>query len=347
MKISKKQKMIHVYSMIALVFSVVIFFILGGGRSSEIDSVDGEMLNTTIPLAEGQSISSDRFTALKREDQRLQDQNRMESLQRNSFDLFNMDKDYPTTTSSAQPSGEMGHTVQKVNNTNINSGKSKSACKGGVDSIMRLKRAQLEKELGINLSDYGYDKYESGGTETNYAMEDRVEYEEEEIGGFYGIESANDSFNKDTRAVIHGNHVNLTSGAIVKMRLLDDIEVEGVKIPMNTFVFGKLSFKSGRAVINIQSINYHNKILRFRGAVYDSDGFEGIYVPDNVISDTKDKAVSDAVGSVNLNVSSKSRMVNSAISAFGNAIKGAVSGSLREAKISISSNYLVTIKRRK
>ncbi|MBQ4032660.1 MAG: conjugative transposon protein TraM [Paludibacteraceae bacterium] len=347
MKISRKQMMVHVYSLFALVLVTVLFFILGGGSGDKAEGHSDSVLNTSVPLATEQTISSDRFTAQRREEQRLQDYNRVESLQRNSFDFFNSDSNSPNSTSSAQvqnssASGEKFSIVKQ--------GKTKTAHKGGArndkgsvkDSIMRLKRAQLEKELGINLSDYGYDKYTE---ETHIDTED--EEDRAEAGGFYGLDSESDMFERDVRAVVHGSHENMTSGSIIKMRLIDDMEIDGVKIPMNTFVFGKLSFKSGRAMIRIQSINFHNRIIKFKGVVYDTDGFEGIYVPDNIISDTKDKAASDAIGGVNLNVSSKSKILNSAISAVGNAVKGAVSGSIRESKISISSNYMITIKRKK
>ncbi|MBR4483057.1 MAG: conjugative transposon protein TraM [Paludibacteraceae bacterium] len=347
MKISRKQMMVHVCSLFALVLVTSLFFILGGGRGGNAEGHNVNMLNTSVPLAEEQTISSDRFTAQRREEQRLQDYNRMESLQRNSFNFFSSDSSSPNITSSAQvqsssASGEKFSIVKQ--------GKTRTAHKGGArndkgsvkDSIMRLKRAQLEKELGINLSDYGYDKY-SEDVQTDMEQDD----DRTEPGGFYGLESESDVFERDVRAVVHGSHENMTSGSIIKMRLIDDMEVDGVKIPMNTFVFGKLSFKGGRALIKIQSINFHNRIIKFKGVVYDTDGFEGIYVPDNIISDTKDKAASDAIGGVNLNVSSKSKILNSAISAVGNAVKGAVSGSIKESKISISSNYMITIKRKK
>lgn len=339
--------MIHVYSVIALVFAVAVFFILGGGSGSNDEGVSASMLNLSVPVAAGPSISSDRFTAQRREEQRMQDNSRVESLQKNSFDLFNIDSSPSNITSSA-PAQKSLSSEKKI----IQQGKTEAAHKGGVrnnkssikDSIMKKKRAQLERELGINLSDYGYERYADAESEPKEAP---VNEADDAIPGFYGLESETNVIERDTRAVIHGNHENLTSGAIIKMRLIDDVNIEGVKIPMNTFVFGKLSFKSGRAVIQINSINYNNRILRFNGTVYDADGFEGIYVPDNIVSDTRKKAGSDAISAIDIGVSSKSKIVNSTISAVGNAIKGAVSGSIKEAKISISSNYMITIKKKK
>ncbi len=93
--------MIHVYSVIALVFAVAVFFILGGGSGSNDEGVSASMLNSSVPVAAGPSISSDRFTAQRREEQRMQDNSRVESLQKNSFDLFNIDSSPSNITSSA------------------------------------------------------------------------------------------------------------------------------------------------------------------------------------------------------------------------------------------------------
>lgn len=360
MNISRKQKMIHVCSLFALVFIIAVFFILRGGKNTDNKAtLNSGGLNTSIPSAVSQSISSDRFMAEKREEQKMMDRNRVETLQKNSFDLFNIDSSSPTDTGCTrfQTSSQSGETAVLTNLSNINgttkvvnrsNAKEKLAQK---NSIMRQKRAQLERELGINLSEYGYDKYEETALETNRKEEyfndeyDSDEYDVE--AGFYGLDSEEEPVKRDVRAVVHGDHNNLSSGSIVKMRLIDELSLDNVNIPVNTFVFGKLSFKSGRAVIQIQSINFRNRILKFKGSVYDSDGFEGIYVPENIISDTKNKAASDAIGGVDIDVSSKARILNSTVSAVGNAIKNAVSGSIKEAKISISSNYLVTIKKRR
>lgn len=174
----------------------------------------------------------------------------------------------------------------------------------------------------------------------------RVEKRERKKG-FYGIESSSaSSSGEDIRAVVHGEHKNLRAGATVKMRLLDNIRIGEVSVPRNTFVYGVLSFSKGRAQIRIENINMDNSIISFKGTIYDKDGFEGLYVPDNIVDETARKAGGDAVGSLDVNFSSPSSIVTSGIGAVTNAIKNSVSGSVREEKISISTNYLLTIRQK-
>src|SRR5690606_34918856 len=61
----------------------------------------------------------------------------------------------------------------------------------------------------------------------------------------------------------------------LRMRLLKDALINGVKIPKNTSVFGFISFKTNRALIEIENIDHHPVKLK----AFDlQDGSEGIYI---------------------------------------------------------------------
>lgn len=162
--------------------------------------------------------------------------------------------------------------------------------------------------------------------------------------GFYSIDGASKSKSENIRAVVHGEHKNLRAGATVKLRLLDPLEIDGFKVPRNTFVYGQLTFSSNRAKIRIDNINYENNIIPFKGTIYDKDGFEGICMPENVVDNATREAGSQAVSSQSVNLATPSSAISSGINAIGSAIKSAVSGSIKEGKVSISTNYQVTIK---
>ena len=162
--------------------------------------------------------------------------------------------------------------------------------------------------------------------------------------GFYSVNSQTEENIKDIRAVVHGEYKNISSGSQVKLRLLDNIRIGNVKIPKNTFIYALLSFGNGRAQLKTEQINYNGKMLPFEGIIYDRDGFMGLYIPDNTVSKTKKEAGSDVVSGVDLNISSASGFVTSAVNSVTGAIQSAVSGSIREEKISISANYQLIIK---
>lgn len=168
--------------------------------------------------------------------------------------------------------------------------------------------------------------------------------ERERKKGFYSLQGEDVAKTSNIRAVVHGEHQNIKSGATVKLRLLDNIKIGETKIPKNTFLYGILSFSGNRAKITISNINYNNNIVPFRGTIYDKDGFEGIAMPENVVDNTVRQAGASAISSTDINISSPSSMISSGVNAVGSVIKSAVSGSVKEGKVSISTNYQVTIK---
>jgi len=349
--ICKKEKNIHIYSVLVLVFAISLFFILGGGSKKSEKNENVFEVNSSIPSAKQESLASGKFDAKKRESFKNEESKRREKLQHNSFDLFKSNKKDSsgcTLNSSASSSG-----MSKTSHTTVNDKKGRiqerEGCKNRdmvvekKDHIMKKKRVQLEKEFGINLSDYGYEKYEQKDEEIESFSNDNSNCKP----GFYGLESEALCDESDIKAVVHGAHNNIASGSIVKMRLLDEVIISGEKVPKNTFVYGKLSFKDGRGIIYVKNINVGGKVVKFYGSIYDTDGFEGISIPKNIVSSAKDDAAYGVVDGISIDVSSKSRFINSSVSAVGDAVKGAVQGSIKEKKISISSNYMIIIKNKK
>ncbi|MCQ2335592.1 MAG: conjugative transposon protein TraM [Paludibacteraceae bacterium] len=351
----RKQKSLHIYSVFALILVIVTYYVLGGGTQSDINAMGKSYdINMDIPDSKEEDLAADRFAAEKREEIRNQEQNHRDMMQKHSFSILQHDT-IPESDGARKTSQSPNYKTCMSSSISMDEKKRKTENKyERKREIMKKKRAQLEKELGINLSDYGYTKYETPNEDDVMVKDQKVEMASSDnvtsnsrsgVGGFYGLESNTDNFEGDVKAVVHGDQKNLKSGAIIKLRLIETLEIDGVNVPKNTFVYGKLTFGNGRGIIKIQNINYRNKILLFKGTVYDSDGFEGIYVPDNIVSDTKSKAASAALGGVDIKTGSKSKVINSTISSIGDVIKNAVQGSIKESKISISSNYLVTIKR--
>jgi hypothetical protein len=96
-------------------------------------------------------------------------------------------------------------------------------------------------------------------------------------------------------------------------------------------------------LIHIENVQYQNAIYPFRGTIYDKDGFEGLYVPDNRVDEATRKAGSQALSNMNVRIPSASLVASAANAALG-AVQSVAQSSVSEQKISISSNYLVTIK---
>lgn len=146
------------------------------------------------------------------------------------------------------------------------------------------------------------------------------------------------------RAVVHGEQKNITSSSQVKLRILDPIEVEGGVIPKNTLIIGQAAFHENRVQITIENIAYNNNVYPFRGTIYDQDGFQGIYFPDNLVNDVKKEAGSETSSSADIRMGSLSGIVSTGANAIVNATKSVATGAIRETKVTLPANYKLIIK---
>lgn len=79
-------------------------------------------------------------------------------------------------------------------------------------------------------------------------------------------------------AVIHETQT-IVNGSVIKLRLGNDIFLQGTMIPKNTFLYGIASLKGERLEVKINNIQFRNSIFPVELAVYDMDGIDGIYIP--------------------------------------------------------------------
>lgn len=77
----------------------------------------------------------------------------------------------------------------------------------------------------------------------------------------------------ETATVLTGNRV--------KLRLLEDGWLNGIKIPKGTFLYGTCAVTNERLQINIRQIPVSGNFISVDITVYDLDGLAGLYVPDN------------------------------------------------------------------
>lgn len=340
----QQQKFLHTVSVFMALFAVLVFYLLGGGTQQEVAAEQAQAaggVNVQLPQAVNQELSAGRVEAMQRiqaeETINLRTHERQQS---SSFRWLQQDTAVEQEEVAAQPApAEVAAPKQKmVHRSNV--GATRRPPKPlNVDSITAAKQKEFEQKYGISLS---LDEMVPSAAVEGAKASPTATVVQPTHAGFYGLASdANPT--APIRAVVHGVHKNLQQGAIVKLRLLDAIEIEHTQIPPNTFLYGKLSLASCRAIIKIQNIQYQNRIFPFRGTIYDKDGFEGLYVPDNHIDEAARKAGSQAIGSANLQLPLPSLIgaaANTAISAAQSVAQSVVS----QPKITISSNYLVTIK---
>jgi conjugative transposon TraM protein len=144
------------------------------------------------------------------------------------------------------------------------------------------------------------------------------------------------------QAVVHEDQT-LVTGAVIKLRLLDGIYVNGKMIPKGSFVYGTCALNNERLEIKITSIRYLNNILPVALAVYDLDGMEGLYVPGSIGRDAAKNGVGDAVQSMQL-MSMDQSVGTQAASAGVEAAKGLFNHKVKQIKVKVKAGYEVLLK---
>ena len=71
------------------------------------------------------------------------------------------------------------------------------------------------------------------------------------------------------------------SGEMVRLRLLEEAAVDGVRLPRGTSLYGEASLDGVRMRIVVRSIRYQGRIFPLEAAAYDLDGQPGLNIPDS------------------------------------------------------------------
>lgn len=97
-------------------------------------------------------------------------------------------------------------------------------------------------------------------------------------------------------AVVDGDQI-VTANTRLRMRLTKSETINGKLIPKNATVFGFISFKPNRALIEIENINHHPTKLK----AFDlQDGSEGIYIENNFRAEATTELLDDIIGDINI-----------------------------------------------
>ena len=83
------------------------------------------------------------------------------------------------------------------------------------------------------------------------------------------------------------------------MRLLDDIDIDGTKMPKGSYLYATMSgFSQQRVKGKVSSVLVGDEILKISLSLYDtSDGLEGLYVPGSSFRETAKDIGSSAMQS--------------------------------------------------
>lgn len=143
--------------------------------------------------------------------------------------------------------------------------------------------------------------------------------------------------------------IKAVDGSRVRLRLLDNVEINGTVVENGTYLYATMSgFGSQRVKGTINSVLVNDEIIKVNLSIYDTDGLEGLYVPSSSFRETAKDVASGAVGS---NMSFNNGTAGSSLTQWGmqaiqNAYQktsNAVSKAIRKNKVKLKYGTFVYI----
>lgn len=156
------------------------------------------------------------------------------------------------------------------------------------------------------------------------------------------VKTSSDYFNtlaKDAKEpkliqAIIDEDIKTVDGSRVRLRLLDDIEINESVVKRGTYLYATVSgFSSGRVKGTIGSILVNDELVKVSLSLYDTDGMEGLYVPNSSFRETSKDVASGAMsGNMSMNTGTYGnslaqwgmQAVNNAYQKTSNAISKAI-----------------------
>lgn len=153
--------------------------------------------------------------------------------------------------------------------------------------------------------------------------------------------------NKNTIAAVVANNQSVTDGESVKLRTTEPMWVGSRLIPRNTVIVGSARLQGERLEIEISSIECDGSIYDVELQVYDSDGQEGINIPNSMESDALHEIganMGSTMGSsINISTNTGAQIASDVGRGLINGVSQYLNKKLRTVKIHLKAGYRVML----
>ena len=153
--------------------------------------------------------------------------------------------------------------------------------------------------------------------------------------------------NKNTIAAVVANNQSVTDGESVKLRTTEPMWVGSRLIPRNTVIVGSARVQGERLEIEISSIECEGSIYDVELQVYDSDGQEGINIPNSMESDALHEIganMGSTMGSsINISTNTGAQIASEVGRGLINGVSQYLNKKLRTVKVHLKAGYRVML----
>ena len=179
-------------------------------------------------------------------------------------------------------------------------------------------------------------------------------YDSEDDDGGFAFNSFNTAVGanggvsrKNTISASVYGYQTVTDGQTVRLRLLEPMAVDERIIPKNSIVVGSTKIQGERLCITITSIENGRMIIPVELSVYDTDGQEGIFIPNSMeVSAAKEVAANmgGSMGSsINISSDAKAQLVSDVGKGLIQGTSQYVAKKMRTVKVHLKAGYQVLL----
>jgi conjugative transposon TraM protein len=143
-------------------------------------------------------------------------------------------------------------------------------------------------------------------------------------------------------AVVNETQI-VVNGSSMKLRLVNDVYINGILVPKNNFFYGVASLNGERLNIVITTIHYQNNILPVALSVYDLDGLPGIYIPGAITRDVAKQSADESLQGIGLTTVDPSIGAQAA-SAGIQTVKNLIGKKVKLVRVTVKAGYQVLLR---
>ena len=152
---------------------------------------------------------------------------------------------------------------------------------------------------------------------------------------------------KNTISAVVANDQTIANGQPVRLRLTEPMWVGNRLVPRNTIITGESRLQGERLEIEISSVESEGSVYEVELQVFDSDGQEGINIPNSMESDALKEIganMGSTVGSsINISTNAGAQIVSDVGRGILNGVSSYLTKKVREVKVHLKAGYKVML----
>ena len=152
---------------------------------------------------------------------------------------------------------------------------------------------------------------------------------------------------KNTISAVVANDQTIANGQPVRLRLTEPMWVGNRLVPRNTIITGECRLQGERLEIEISSVESEGSVYEVELQVFDSDGQEGINIPNSMEADALKEIganMGSTVGSsINISTNAGAQIVSDVGRGILNGVSSYLTKKVREVKVHLKAGYMVML----